>query len=465
VANAEKEFDVIVVGGGPAGASAAIHLARGGGARVALVEQKKFPRAKLCGEFISPECLEHFARLGVAESMNGAGGVSLRETVFYASSGRAVAVPSEWFARGVASSSSGALGLSRAEMDARLLARAREVGATVFEEAHAAGVVFDSGGRVRGVRVQTQGTELSLRAPLTIDATGRARAVARRVERVAREDHRDVRAAREDRRGGNVSSFDDEVDVASNGNRRRELVAFKAHLSGARVAAGACEIYFYKGGYGGLSGVERGLSNLCFIVAARDVRARGSDAARVMREVVASNRRAAETLKDARVESAWLAVALEGFGRFGVAPASGLLAVGDAASFIDPFTGSGMLMALESGELAATTVARYLARLREKISPDDAHGNSFDAYSNSFDVHGDSFDAQGHYFDALAGEYRRLYRERFGARLRVCSYLRRAAFAPRALVELGIGALGASAHVRRALARATRGGSAGAAGE
>src|SRR5205085_830374 len=98
---------------------------------------------------------------------------------------------------------------------------------------------------------------------------------------------------------------------------------------------------------GGLSGVERGLSNLCFIVAARDVRERGSDAARVMREVVESNRRAALTLRDVRVESAWLAVALEGFGRFRVAPARCLLSVGDAASFIDPFTGSGMLMALE----------------------------------------------------------------------------------------------------------------------
>jgi flavin-dependent dehydrogenase len=431
VANYEKQFDVIVVGGGPAGASAAIHLARGG-ARVAVVEQKKFPREKLCGEFISPECLEHFARLGVMDLMSSAGGTPLRETVFYSLSGRAVAVPSEWFARVASSSPSSALGLSRAEMDARLLVRAREVGATVFEEAHAVGVISERG-RVRGVRVRTCGAEMILRAPLSVDATGRARSLARRVERATQEDKGNVDA----------SSIDDEVDITSKGSRRRELVAFKAHLSGARVAEGACEIYFYKGGYGGLSGVERGLSNLCFIVAARDVRERGSDAARVMREVVESNRRAALTLRGARVESAWLAVALEGFGRFRVAPARGLLSVGDAASFIDPFTGSGMLMALESGELAATTVARHLAQLRADDSSDNARGNGFDAESNGF--------------DALAREYRDLYRARFGARLRVCSYLRRAAFAPRSLVELGVAALGASAHARRALARATRG--------
>ncbi|MCA1628801.1 MAG: NAD(P)/FAD-dependent oxidoreductase [Acidobacteria bacterium] len=413
---ADRNFDVIVVGGGPAGASASIQLASAG-ASVLLVEQKKFPREKLCGEFISPECLAHFARLGVAESMAVAGGTALRETIFYATGGRRVAVPSEWLGGAGRGAQSCALGLSRAEMDARLLARAREAGATVLEEAHASGIVSGDG-RVSGVRVQARGGEERVfGAGVTLDATGRARSLARRVGRGARD-----------------GDDDGEGDAASNQKRRR-LVAFKAHLEGARVAEGACEIYFYRGGYGGLSGVERGLSNLCFIVAARDVRALGSDAGRVLREVVMSNRRAAETLRGARVSSAWLAVALESFGRFRVAPAPGLLAAGDAASFIDPFTGSGMLMALESGELAATVLARHLAGVRARSSNGASNGS----------------------LDALAGEYRALYRERFGRRLRVCSYLRRAAFAPQPLVGLGVAALGASAGLRCALARATRG--------
>src|ERR1700716_1317923 len=107
--SSQFNYDVIIAGGGPAGASAAIHLATGG-ARVLLVEQKKFPRAKLCGEFISPECLKHFEQLGLADRMMTAGGEYLTQTFFYSRAGRSVNVPSSWF-----DNQNGALGLSRAE--------------------------------------------------------------------------------------------------------------------------------------------------------------------------------------------------------------------------------------------------------------------------------------------------------------------------------------------------------------
>ncbi len=389
-------YDAVIVGGGPAGTSAAIHLATRG-ARVLLAEQKKFPRAKLCGEFISPECLEHFERLGVAGEMLAAGGAELTETLFYSRSGRSVNVPSEWFGHNRA----GALGLSRAEMDARLLMRARDAGVEVLEEAHATGLLFE-GKRVRGVSLKKDGSVLEINAAVTVDASGRSRALARHVEREGKTNHR------------------------ATSRRRPSLVAFKAHLEGAGGHEGHCEIYFYRGGYGGLSRVENGLSNLCFIASARDVRACGGDAGRVMREVLMKNRRAAQTLERARAPLGWLAVALEGFGRRALVPASGLLAIGDAASFIDPFTGSGMLMALESGEMAAQTIASHLTTLRHHTSFDDA-----------------------------ASAYRALYNEVFGARLRVCALMRRAAFVPR-FAETLIFALGASAPARRYLARSTR---------
>lgn len=389
---AATQYDVIIAGGGPAGSSAAIHLAQSG-ARVLLVEQKKFPRAKLCGEFISPECRAHFQRLGVAERMLARGPAELSETVFYSKNGAQVSIPSNWFSTGGA-----ALGLSRAEMDERLLRRAVEVGAHVREDAS----VFDlltENYRVNGVKLKHNGNQEAVTAPITIDATGRTRALTRMFERT-----RSVRTRLQ----------------------QRPLVAFKAHLSKTRVAPGACEIYFYRGGYGGLSTIENDLSNLCFIVNARDVRAHDSDATRLLREVVCENRRASNTLRNAEIVSDWLAVSLESFGRHSPAPTAGMLAIGDAASFIDPFTGSGMLMALESGELVATAIAPHLANL-----------------------------ANVSVLQSLSDSYASLYHARFNSRLRLCSMIRRAAFVP-GLANVAIRFFGTSKSMRRRMASATR---------
>jgi flavin-dependent dehydrogenase len=389
--HSSNSYDVVIAGGGPAGTSAAIHLAARG-ARILLVEQKKFPRAKLCGEFISPECLDHFERLGVADRMMTAGGARLTQTVFYSRGGRSVNVPSEWF-----SSQPGALGLSRAEMDHKLLERAREAGVEVLEDTQACGLILEER-QLRGVHLKSSDVVSDANALVTIDATGRTRALARRLN----------------------------GDGKKSQKSRPPFVAFKAHLEDAHVAEGACEIYFYAGGYGGLSSVENGLSNLCFIASAKDVRACASDAERVMREVVTRNSRAAYTLAHARTRTEWLGVSLESFGRQEPVPADGLLTIGDAAAFIDPFTGSGMLMALESGEVAAGVIMDHLQGLRK-----------------------------GGSFAALARDYRTIYRQRFAARLRVCALLRRAAFVPR-LAEASMLLFGASDRVRRALARATR---------
>src|SRR5215831_180983 len=293
-------YDVIIAGGGPAGSSAAIHLA-GSGARVLLVEQKKFPRPKLCGEFISPECAQHFERLGVTDQMCDAHPAALSTTVFYSRRGKNVRVPSSWFgASGIA------LGLSRAEMDERLLRHAAGAGACILEGTQATNPVIEDH-TVRGIVVKEGSRETIYRAAVTLDATGRARGLTRRLLPNGKPARRE----------------------------RAPMVAFKAHLEETRIEAGACEIYFYRGGYGGLSSIEDGLSNLCFIASARDVRACGADPERVMREIVCHNRRAAQTLGSASARSPWLAVTLESFGRHEIAPADGLLAIGDAASFID----------------------------------------------------------------------------------------------------------------------------------
>lgn len=383
-----NKHDVIIAGAGPAGTSAAIHLASQG-LRVLIIEQKEFPRPKLCGEFISPECFDHFEKLGVAEAMLSSNPSTITRTVFYSSRGHRVAVPSNWFGGGAA------LGLSRSAMDNNLSEKALSLGVDVLQNTTVTDVLQHDG-VVCGVRAKTAQDENDHLATLTLDATGRSRILTRR------------------------------IDHENKTHTQRGLVAFKAHLTGAEQPKDVCEIYSYPGGYGGLSTVENGISNLCFIVSARDVRRYHSDADIVMRQTVMRNQRAAVTLRHALRCSDWLSVSLDRFGPANPAPKNGLLAIGDSASFIDPFTGSGMLMAFESGELVAKVVGRHHKALSDPSCLDD-----------------------------LSRDYLNEYQSKFGSRLRISGLLRRTAFNPR-LAEMTIIACSLSDSLRNRLARATR---------
>jgi flavin-dependent dehydrogenase len=278
-------------------------------------------------------------------------------------------------------------------MDELLLRRAVEVGVDVREDVTVVGVATD-GDLVTGVRTRGKdNVETSISARLTIDATGRTRSVARRLA------------------------------TADGPKTRAQHVAFKAHIKGARTKSDASEIFAYRGGYGGCNRVEGGVYNLCFIASSDDTRRCGSDPERVLREIVFGNKRAAETLKDAKLVSEWLAVPIERFGRGELVPAPGLLTVGDAAAFIDPFTGSGILLALESAKIASSVIT-------------------------------ESF-AAGLDLAEMAEAYRQKYASAFDRRLRVCAMLRYAAFVP-LLADITVSALSLSTGLRRRLAHATR---------
>ena len=380
---------IAIVGAGPAGASAAIRLANTG-FEVILVEREKFPRQKLCGEFISPECFRHFRELGVLDKMFSGGGDQITETIFYAPGGKSVSVPSKWFN----GDNQAALGLSRAEMDFQLLERARNVGVEVFEETNVVGLLFEKD-KVCGLKVKNSvGEILELSADLVIDATGRARILGKLADK-----HLQIQ---------NPKS-----------KIQNRLVGFKAHLKNVNLEKGRCEIYFFRGGYGGLNYVENGVGNHCFLMKAETVKEFNGDADRILHEVIFENRRAAETLKDAIPVYDWLAVSVDGFGLKNLNPAPNLLAIGDAGAFIDPFTGSGMLMAMESAEILAETVAENMSD------------------------------------ESLFEKYQISHHRKFKKRLQICNLMRRAAFAPN-LAKSIIFALSFSAKPRQMLAHATR---------
>lgn len=381
-----KTFDVAIAGAGPAGSSLAIRLASSG-LGVVLIDKAKFPRDKLCGEFISGECGEHFLELGVDGAIGAADGTRLSKTVFYATNGAAVTVPSEWFGEGPA------LGLSRAAMDEVLMRRADELGVTICENVRVTHFQPANRGGAGLIVKFSNDRSTAIRARLIVDATGRAQAVAK---------------------------------LASPGNftpNKATQVAFKTHVRQVIDVANACELYVFPGGYGGCNPVEDGRFNLCFIASAKDARGGGRGPESVLREVVFQNARAASVLANAQVVSPWLAVPITSFGKAELVPATRLLTVGDAAAFIDPFTGSGMLMAMESSKIAAEAIGEFL--------------NSTASFQFLIEV------------------YARKYSEVFDRRLRVSSMLRyasRSAVAAEGLIRI----LSLSSGITRSLARATR---------
>ncbi|HNU07787.1 MAG TPA: FAD-dependent monooxygenase [Pyrinomonadaceae bacterium] len=379
-----RKSRVVIAGAGPAGSSLAIRLAKAG-FEVVLIEREKFPRHKLCGEFVSPECIRHFNDLGVGGQMLDAAGDRIVATNFYSQSGRSVSVPSEWLG------GDSALGISRDVMDATLIEEARRAGAEVFEETSLVEVERD-GDRVGQLSVRTaDGSRRTIGGDLFVDATGRSCVLANLVRRKI------------SGRSGTV-------------HPERRYIGFKAHLENVDLEPGVCEIYLFDGGYGGLNFVGNGVANHCFLVTSETFKAAGSVSC-LLDEVVYRNPRARKAMENSRPLFDWLAVSVGRFGRKELTPTANLFTVGDSAAFIDPFTGSGMLLALESAELLADAIVG------------------------------------GHDIGAV---YTRTYEARFAGRLRVSGLLRGAASWPRAASGL-IASLSASRSILRRIARATRG--------
>ncbi len=312
-------LDVLIAGAGPAGAIAAIVLARAG-ARVLVVDRAHFPRPKLCGDTLNPGALALLAHLrldGIA-----AGGLPL--------SGMVVTGPTGARIVGDYGDRLAGRAISRADFDAALLNEAVRAGAQVREGVRVVEPLFDSHGTravVRGAVLDAGGgRRMRVPAVVTIAAEGRRSALAIAARLIRHPTH----------------------------PRRWAAGAYFTDVAGLQARG---EMHIRKDHYVGVAPLPGGIANVCYVSASRA----GFDAPP---ELLAQMLRADALLAE-RFAGARRIGAVSVVGPLAVDASSagmpGLLLAGDAAGFVDPMTGDGMRLAMHGGLLAAEVALRVLA--------------------------------------------------------------------------------------------------------
>jgi flavin-dependent dehydrogenase len=304
--------DVAIAGAGPAGAVAALILARAG-ARVIVFDRATFPRRKLCGDTVNPGSLALLQRLGVGAA---AGSFVIPGMVV---TGDGVRIVGEY---GPAMSGRA---ISREHLDYALVQAAAYAGARVEEGVRVTGVSGDIT-RVDGLTISTaSGLSDRVRAALVIAADGSYSRIARTFGL--------ARLADAPRRWA-VGAYFSDVEHTS--------------LFG--------EMHIRRRRYFGVAQLPGGLTNLCVVTADRRLLADPSSllADTIRSEAVLRDRFAAARRVAAPIVLGPLAVDCAAAG------SPGLLLAGDAAGFVDPMTGDGLRFAIRGAELAAHEALRAL---------------------------------------------------------------------------------------------------------
>jgi flavin-dependent dehydrogenase len=308
-----KNYDLVVIGGGPGGTAAAITSARKG-ARVLLLERGRFPRQKVCGEFISPESLSILQELLETHSALLRNAVRISKGRLFVD-GRVLEVPIN----------PAALSIARFDLDNALLQRAEAAGVMVIQQGAAHRIVGES-----PFYVQSSVGDFTAKA--VVDASGR---------------------------WSNLNS-----SQPGNGIGKTKWIGVKAHFIEPSPAK-SVDLYFFNGGYCGVQPVTMvGTSGTEHVNACAMVKA---NAATTLGDVLQLHPALASRSRDWQAATEPSAVAPLIFAE--PQPVRNhTLRVGDAACFVDPFVGDGISLALRSGFLAAQCLVPFF---RQSVSLHD----------------------------------------------------------------------------------------------
>ncbi len=298
--------DVLVVGGGPAGAVCAAVCARAG-LHTVIVERAVFPRDKVCGDCLNPACWPVFARLGITDAVRALPHAALRAVEFVGLRGRTLrlGLPDDPAREEIA--------VKRRDLDALLLDHAAALGTTV-RQGWALGAIAPDGhtATILDATNASQPPE-TFTARFLVAADGRNSLTARLTTTVPKNPEADRR------------------------------IGLQTHVPRPPGFGPTVQMRWFADGYGGLCPVGGGELNISLAAPPRAL-------PRLKRWAQAEF-----SLPD---EHPWRTIAPLDRAPVPRAATDHVYLVGDAARVVEPFTGEGIYYALRSGELAAESVIR-----------------------------------------------------------------------------------------------------------
>lgn len=321
----EREYDVIIIGGGPAGSTAATVLAQHG-RRVIVLEKDAFPRYHI-GESLLPYCYFPLKRIDMVDRLNECGFVKKWSAQFVNVDGEQ-SVPFYFF-KHFDHPAAQTWQVTRSKFDKMLLDNARDHGATVVEGAAVTQLLVEND-TVVGVEVaEPAGGRRQLRAPMTIDASGRNAVSINQFRWRVRDPYLDKMAIWSYYRGAKRDAGKD------GGATTVAYVPFK--------------------GWFWYIPLENDITSVGIVAEKEYLFAKSKDPAEIYAQQIPVNR--------------WIADHVAVGERFGKVyttgeysyrsrhcATDGLVLIGDAFAFLDPVFSSGVFIALKSGEIAADIV-------------------------------------------------------------------------------------------------------------
>lgn len=325
------DFNVIVIGAGPAGSTTAALLAEKGH-RVLVLEKEKFPRYHV-GESMMPFCWHTIDRLGLVAKMEEIG-FQQKHSVQFVTTDGIISKPFYFFEHDEHPSAV-TWQVERMEFDQMIVEKARESGAEVREQHRVLDVIRDAEGKIVGVTAEDhEGTRHDLHARVVVDASGRDCLVSSKSRWRKR---------------------DPEL------NKIAIWTYFEGAMRDPGLDAGSTTVAYVpeKGWFWYIPMRNNRIS--VGIVAERDYLYRDTrDPAEIMAREIGENEWIKEHLSvGQQVGEYW--VTGEYSYRSNYCASDGVLLVGDAFAFLDPVFSSGVFLALKSGEIAADAIHGALA--------------------------------------------------------------------------------------------------------